>query len=157
MRFRFELQALLVIFGCSGLGSCPKAISLSEFCSSDLPRFTEKVNGAVLALQPWEGGDRKLASEGEAGVGVGPSDLPLPDRRVWESWAEERLVEAQAYIDFADGDSRYKFIRKDLSSAANDFVAFHGYASQGKVNRMTLTLAQIRTRIDRVQQATCKP
>jgi hypothetical protein len=135
----------LTFFSLTGLGSC--SMSTSEICASRLPEFDKRLDAAVSALSPWVTPGRQLASD--------QTRLEPIDREIWLRWAEDRLVEAQHYLDAVEGLPTQEQVREELSGIATDLVSFHGYARQGKGSYMVRTLERIQQHSFRARDLAC--
>jgi hypothetical protein len=143
----------LAASGVLGMSSCN--MSVQEICARRLPAFELDVGGALLALRP-DLGNAKGASRGIASEFHG-ADVALTDaeRDFWSQWAEQRLTETQHYMDVVEGHSRLLPMRHELSEIATSLVAFHGYARQGKTDRMSRMLERVRSHADKSRALAC--
>lgn len=112
-------------------------MSMQDICASRFPQFDEKLGNAVAVLAPARTG------EPQGRMPASSTAISEIDRKEWQGWAEDRLVEAQRYMDATMGESGQAPVRAELSQIATDLVSFHGYAGQGKVDRMVLTLERM--------------
>jgi hypothetical protein len=106
------------------------------WCERSLPAFLAELDRAEEALG---GGTRKLASE-----------------MSWQAWAEKRLVEAQRFMDVSEHDSSLRPASRELSRVATQIVEFHGYAQQGRAQKMEAALKDIRERSLKVRGLACE-
>jgi len=125
-------------------------MSTREICASRLPEFDQRLDAAISALSPWLESIREPASSASQ-----QSRLDQVDREIWRKWAEERLVEAQHYIDAVEGVRDTLLVREELSGIATDLVSFHGYARQGKAERMVHTLERIQAHSAKARGMAC--
>lgn len=139
------LRASGTVLSLLGLSACLG--SKADICGQQLPRFDSQLAGALLELSPGRG----LASEG-SGDGVAQVEF---NQAYWLRWAEDRLVEAQAYLDHADDAKDLAELRRELSDMATAFVSVHGYARMGKADRMAKVIRSIQARSARVRALAC--
>ena len=135
----------------SGFGSC--AVSLPEVCAQRLPKYDAALGEALLALRPWvEQPDRLPAS----GVGLRLSaELSQDERIKWKQWANDKLIETQNYLDAAAAELADSPMRLALNEIANEWVTFHGFAAQGRAERMKQTLERIQVKTSQVRGLAC--
>ena len=116
----------------------------TELCSSELPELDKSAQDALLALSPWTSpslGEGRMLASASAGSASTPR-LSTEDRAYWRKWAETRLFAVQTSMDLQESERRGE-LRKCLSSLANELVTFHGYATQGRADRMEKSLKKI--------------
>jgi hypothetical protein len=145
--------ARIAVFGTTilllaGFGSC--STSVQDICARKLPAFDEQVGGALGRL------GRGANVRGLASVGA-PHGLDGEQREQWLKWTEQRLSEAQRYMDTIDGYQGQKEVQRELSEIATELVQFHGYARQGREDRMARTLERIQVRSARARGLACTP
>lgn len=132
----FTLGSALILF--SGMGSC--SMSAQQICTDRLPELDRKLEAAIAVLDPG---------------GAPASRLAPADRESWRRWAEERLSEAQGYADYVEGIAQERRVRSELSDVATGLVSFHGYARQGKGERMMHTLEAIQEHVAKARELVC--
>lgn len=156
MGFRGLAIGIFFVF-LTGFGSCDG--SLKQACSGRIPELEKVFDDAILALGPWNPsapspeGARSVASVDAPGQV--PDSLAEMDRQSWMKWAEDRLEEAQGFLDLAESEPRISSIRKELSFMANEIVSFHGYSERGEPVRMISSLAKVREHARRVRVFAC--
>ncbi len=143
-RFFSTLAVLASLSGCNP--------STEDICKERLPELERTLENALTVLKDWrdDNAGRNLAS--------GPAKeqhLPEYDKRTWQTWAEQRLLETQSYIDRIPADSRLRGARASLTEIANSFVSFHGYASQSRLGPMVRSLEQIRAESEKIGREIC--
>lgn len=140
----------MVMFGAAtillaGFGSC--STSVQDICARRLPEFDNQVSAALARLSPSTG--RGLARADAV------RELDNEQREQWLAWAESRLFETQRYLDAIDGFQGQKPVQYELSDIATALVQFHGYARQGRQDRMVRTLEGIQVRAARARSLAC--
>jgi hypothetical protein len=136
----FFVLAALLPGGCNG--------DINDICAHRLPEFDRALASAETTLSEGATNGRVPASSRPA---LGPAD-----REQWKTWAEQRLKEAQHYIDAVEGEvATDKLVRGELSDIATELVSFHGYARQGKSDRMVRALERIREHSSRARELAC--
>ncbi len=142
----FTVAALLVGFG-------PCAMSPAQICSKRLPELRREIQTAQLQLNPLLKVDRTLASVSAGG----PASRGIDSKsgNPWLPWSVDHLEEAQHYLDLSYDHPKLRQIRPDLSTLANDWVLFYGYAKSQKYLEMRNTLSEIDSRHEEIQAALC--
>lgn len=143
---------ILIVF--LALGASCATTSVDDFCGSRLGSLNEKIDNALVVLRSWEP-DRSLASVDEHTRHPLSIDLAFEDRRSWSAWALERLKEMQVYGDATQFNPQLRVVRGDLTSIANEWVSFDGYATLSQVDRMIVMLDRIRHENDAVIAKVC--
>ncbi len=155
-------------------GACTSALFLSGFGSrkpaavqicADVPiQFDVQVETALFQLN----GGRALASSGVTGAASGETSgrnsndrmrtpLDAKEQRHWTRWAEDKLEEAQHAMDLAETDSRLRSSAKELTQVSTQLVQFYGYAQNGNLRKMIMTLEKVRKHGKKAGKTACKP
>ena len=125
-------------------------MSVQQACNSEFPKFSESVDHARTVLVAWTpkpDSGRQLASV--------PA-MAWVDRESWQKWAEERLVETEHYRDLFEDDDRLRGARHEISDVSNDLVEFHGFTSQGRLDKMIVILSRIQARAGKIREVACE-
>ncbi|MCM2322966.1 MAG: hypothetical protein NDJ90_06855 [Oligoflexia bacterium] len=150
-----KLRHLLLSFvslTLSGFGSCSR--SMDQLCASNFPRYEQDFEVAALKLNEARA-ERRLASSSSEGEGA-RGDPAKESREAWLAWAERHIKEAQDLMDVIQSEPELGQIRKELSALADQLVSFHGYASRGKQERMTIALAKAREHQRKARALACE-
>lgn len=144
---RISIQALFCVLGFLLTGCHAE---LASYCSG---QSGDELKSAIVALKPWRDAqtDERPSGRAPASSGIpalaGAKALPAESREVWLVWAEKELKKAQTALDWVSihrGEiPKERQVRADLSEAANQFVSFHGYCQQGRVDRMIASLEKL--------------
>lgn len=122
--------------------SCTK--TTSDICSRNLVRLNEEIDFAMDAIE------NQQLSKIEA-----KSPAAIRANKRWESWSEDRLKEAQKYMDIVGSDREVKSLKKKMSEISDQWVRFLGYAQLGDLPRMLMALTQIQANQRIVQSLAC--
>jgi len=150
-------KTILIFLLFSTLWGCDSA-TLNDACSVQFPNLQKTYEDAILAMAPWDPRQPVENSRGVASLDGGNHSHPVlqeMDRESWKLWAESRLKEAQTFLDLAQSEPKISSVRKELSTLANDIVAFHGFTDQGNPGRMIATLNRIQEHSRRVYLLAC--
>ena len=147
-------QGILLFLALSLCACVPTA---KEICNDRLPDLQHSVSNAITILKDWhdDNAGRNLASLGEAGEKPTYKGLSEGDRKSWQNWAEEHLVETQRYIDQVPADARLRGARDALTEMANAFVSFHGYVGDSRTGQMIRSLETIQSDTERISAEVC--
>lgn len=150
--------SVLTLFLVGGFGSCEPLFQ--GFCDVNISHFLARMERAQIALSPWyipsiqqnQQKERGLASPAEEKS----FEMALRDRKSWENWAEENLVEVQRHADALEAEINLRDLRLELSEIAKELVVFHGFAQMGNAKEMIHSIALILERAQKVKSTTCQ-
>ncbi len=163
------------IFLC-GFGSC-SSDDIGATCVKNFPEFDGLLENGVAALRSLEPsgeppGEPEKQSRAVASATATAMTLPtmlvdsedfinVRDRRSWQDWGENRLKEAQHFLDILlevadDHPINLQNMKNSLKEVANDLVSFNGYAEQGQYRKMVSTLVKTREGLKKVRELACK-
>ena len=145
------------LFLLSALFLCSCVPTAKEICHDRLPELQRSVSNAITVLKDWndDNAGRSLASLGEPGEKPTYKGLSDGDRKSWQRWAEQHLVETQSYIDLVPADPRFRGARDSLTQMANAFVSFHGYVGDSRTGPMIRALETIEKQTERISADVC--
>lgn len=145
----FQLGVTLSIASCATL-------ELAQVCEKQIPRFftdVAQVNQSLIeGAGQTIGQDRRIASS----LPLEPILLEVDQREDWEDWAKSKLDHTQDLLDLLARYPRLDTHRTEFSQIANDLVIFHGYASRGESDKMSLSLSKILTQRSTLEGDLCR-
>ncbi|MCC7442166.1 MAG: hypothetical protein IT285_11060 [Bdellovibrionales bacterium] len=130
-----------LLAGCKG---GPEAV-----CGRELPSWRAELAAAQGQLQGFS------VPEGRSPASLRRDPLPEPEREIWRDWAEDRLEQVQDAMDALKSHPEAEAARPHLSRAADEVVAFFGFAAKGDGVRMRLSLDRLETAVGLASRSVC--
>lgn len=134
MKMRKTIWILPSFFFLSSLNSCFH----SDVCSSAL----NLQNQIVVSTEKLKM-NRSIASSQKQ------------NKEDWVDWSEDRLKEAQRWMDQVQDHPKARLVQADLADIANSWVEFHGYAQIDRTDEMLQLLQKIEVHRASAYQKIC--
>jgi len=113
---------------------------------SELPELEHEIAASMAVLQE---------SRGRAIASISVKDQEK-ERNRWLDWAEAQLKVSQRLLDAVEEYPELAEPRARLGEVAHDFVAFHGYAHEGRTELMLSALRRVQENGRMARQSACR-